>query len=49
MTIEGDRHLGAALGPESFKHDFVRRKITFWVKDIEELSVVAKEEPQIAY
>ena len=49
VTIEGDRHLGAVLGSESFKHDFVKRKITSWVKDIEELSVVAKEEPQIAY
>ena len=49
VTIEGDRHLGSVLGSESFKHDFVKRKITSWVKDIEELSVVAKEEPQIAY
>ena len=49
VTIEGDRHLGAVLGSESFKHDFVKRKITSWVKDIEELSIVAKEEPQIAY
>ena len=49
VTIEGDRHLGAVLGSESFKHVFVKRKITSWVKDIEVLSVVAKEEPQIAY
>ena len=49
VTIEGDRHLGAVIGSESFKHKFVKKKITSWVKDVEELSVVAKEEPQIAY
>ena len=49
VTIEGDRHLGAVIGSESFKHKFVESKITSWVKDVEELSVVAKEEPQIAY
>ena len=49
VIIEGDRHLGAVIGSESFKHKFVESKITSWVKDVEELSVVAKEEPQIAY
>ena len=49
VTIEGDRHLGAVLGSGSFKHDFVKRKITSWVKNIEEVSVVAKEESKIAY
>ena len=49
ITTEGDRHLGAVLGSESFKHEFVKRKVCSWVKDIEELATVAKEEPQIAY
>ena len=49
ITTEGDRHLGAVLGSEKFKHEFVKRKIHSWVKDVEELAVVAKEEPQIAY
>ena len=49
VTIEGDRHLGAVLGSGSFKHDFVKRNITSWDKDIEEVSVVAKEESKIAY
>ena len=43
VTIEGDRNLGAVLGLASYKHDFVKRKISSWVKDIEELAVVAKE------
>ncbi len=49
VEIEGDRHLGAVLGSDSFKQKFVSKKVSSWVKDIEELSNVAKEEPQIAY
>ena len=49
ITVEGDRHLGAVLGSEDFKRDFVKRKISSWVRDIEELAAIAKEEPQIAY
>ena len=49
VKIDGDRHLGAVLGSESFKQEFVKRKIGSWVKDVEKLAVVAEEEPQIAY
>ncbi len=49
VTLEGDRHLGAVLGSESFKKDYVERKVEGWVKYIHELAEVAKEEPQIAY
>ena len=41
ITTEGDRHLGAVLGSVDFKHEFVRRKISSWVKDIEDLAAVA--------
>ena len=41
ITTEGDRHLGAVLGSEKFKHEFVKREINSWVKDVEELAVVA--------
>ena len=37
ITVEGDRHLGAVLGSEDFKRNFVKIKISSWVKDIEEL------------
>ena len=49
MTLEGERHLGAVLGSDTFKHTFVERKVNSWIKDIEDLADVAKEEPQIAY
>ncbi len=49
VTVEGDRHLGAVLGSEAFKQEYVKRKVEGWIKDINELAEVAKEEPQIAY
>ena len=49
VTVNGDRHLGAVLGSDDFKQEFVKRKVRSWVRDVEELSEIAKEEPQIAY
>ena len=48
ITAEGDRHIGAALGSENFKTQYVSRKIENWVKDVKELAAIAKEEPQCA-
>ena len=49
VTLEGDRHLGAVLGSEVFKQEFVKRKVDGWVNDVLDLAEIAKEEPQIAY
>ena len=49
VKINGDRHLGAVLGSESFKYEFMKRKIRSRVKNIKKLAVVAVEELQIAY
>ena len=46
---DGDRHLGAVIGSETFRDSFVGKKISSWIKDIEQLAEIAKEEPQIAY
>ena len=48
ITTNGKRHIGAALGTEEFKHDFIRNKVNNWLKDIEELAQIAIEEPQAA-
>ena len=48
ITSEGQRHIGAALGSEKFKKEFVENKVKNWVKDVEELSAIAEEEPQAA-
>ena len=46
--MDGHRYLGAALGTTAFKHLYVKEKVSKWVNDIEELSEIAVEEPQIA-
>ena len=48
ITTEGKRHIGAALGSEEFKEEFVKEKVQKWTADVHELSAIAKEEPQAA-
>ena len=48
ITIDGERHIGAVIGSQSHKESFVKSKVDRWVKDIRELSGIAKEEPQAA-
>ncbi len=48
ITSEGKRHLGAALGSEQFKEEYVKLKVSKWVKDIEKLAEFAQQEPQAA-
>ena len=42
ITTEGQRHLGAALGSESFKEAYVNEKVAEWHKELEHLSIIAK-------
>ena len=49
ITSTGQRHLGSALGSDSFLRDFMATKISSWVDELENLSEVAKTEPQDAY
>ena len=49
ITTEGQRHLGAALGSESFKEAYVNEKVAKWHKELEKLSIIAKYQPQAAY
>ena len=48
ITSTGQRNLGSALGSDSFLRDFVAPKISSWVDKLENLSEVAKAEPQAA-
>ena len=48
LTVEGERHLGAAIGSSSFRESYVTDKVFKWTKDVEELAEIAKEEPQAA-
>ena len=48
IATNGERHLGAVLGTKMFREAYVTNKVNKWIKDIEELSEIAKEEPQAA-
>ena len=41
ITLQGRRHLGAALGSTSFTEDYVTSKVTGWVKEVEKLASIA--------
>ena len=49
ITAEGKRHLGAAIGTSSFVENYVRRKVTGWVHEVERLSSIANTQPHAAY
>ena len=48
ITKRGERHMGAVIGTINFKKEYVNGKVEKWVKDIDELSKIAKDEPQYA-
>ena len=49
ITTQGSRILGAALGTKPFVEQFVCDKVSEWVNEVKNLSVVAKTHPQAAY
>ena len=48
IGLEGERHLGAVVGKADFKEKYVKNKVDSWIQDVEQLSDIAKDEPQIA-
>ena len=49
ITLEGKRHLGAAIGKQIFIESYVQRKVSEWVGEIESLSSIATSQPHAAY
>ena len=49
ITIYGRKHLGAVIGCKEFKDEFIGKKVDDWIKEIENLSNIAKTEPHAAY
>ena len=49
ITTEGERHMGAVIGSPQFKERYVTGKVKKWVQDIEQLSQIAQDEPQLVY
>ena len=49
ITVEGKRHLGAAIGSQNHKNEYIDTLILKWKKNIEALSKIAKSQPHAAY
>ena len=49
ITTKGERHMGAVVGSEQFKKQYVENKVSKWVQDVQALAEVAGDEPQAAY
>ena len=49
ITVEGKRHLGAALGTPSFIASFVNEKVSLWKKELALLSDISVTQPHAAY
>ena len=49
ITKAGERHLGAVIGSNQFREQYITNKISQWIKDVEQLAEFAVDEPQLAY
>ena len=49
ITKEGKRHLGAAIGSNEFKDEYVANFVKDWINQLKVLSEIAKAYPQSAY
>ena len=49
ITSTGKRHLGAVIGSEAFKDEYVSEKVDEWISEIETLAEIALIEPHAAY
>ena len=49
FTIEGKRHLGAAIGFQDFKEEYIKEKVNKRCQSLNTLAEIAKSQPQAAY
>ena len=49
ITTDGKRHLGAAIGSEEFKDEYINNKVNEWCKQVKGLANIAKSQPHAAY
>ena len=49
ISCDGERHLEAVLGTDNFREKYVQDKVSKWVKDVEELTLIGEDDPQLAY
>ena len=49
ITTSGHKHLGSAIGDESFLDIFLQKKVQKWTDQLHTLSEIAQTEPHVAY
>ena len=49
ITTSGERHMGAVIGSEEYKIEYVTQKVNKWIQDVETLASIGKDEPQAVY
>ena len=49
ITTDGKRHLGASIGTNLFKNQYIDDKVENWCKEIDNLANIAKSQPHAAY
>jgi len=49
FTTSGKRHLGAALGSDEFKKEYIAEKVAQWCGELEQLALIAESQPHAAY
>ena len=49
ITTEGRKHLGAALGSQSYLEEYVGGKVEDWVEEVTRLAAFARSQPQASY
>ena len=49
LDPKGKKHLGAAIGSEIYREEYINEKIDTWIREIKLLSEIAAFAPQEAY
>ena len=49
ITLEGRRHLGAVIGSKEFKNQYCQEKVDKWLRQMESLTEISKNQPHAAY
>ena len=49
VTVQGQRHLGAAIGSQEYVQEYVNDKVANWISEITKLAEFAVTQPQASY
>ena len=49
VTVQGQRHLGAAIGSREYVEEYVNDKVVKWICEITKLAEFAVTQPEASY